>query len=753
MKTNRLLVWFILFGIFSSCSSKENPIDDNNNNPSGGENNPKELTITGTASNVTEFSAVLTGYANPTTDMGNVTVGILYSKEKEPSLQNGQQLISNELDRDNRYSVNAVDLSSNTTYYYRSFIKYGGLYRYGDTKSFNTLKVTATVETLTTTNVTEFSITLNGKVLLNGEEDLLKEAKFIYGENTSSLDDLLKSGESVTATVDNNGLFHSTVSGLKYASKYYYVAVAKVHDVVLYGEVCPTETKNINAKVECLETESITETKASLNGVLLIDSEESLTKDVWFLLSEESETIEKLKNSSTKLPSHINEDGKFTYNLKELEPGKKYYFASVAKVQDEIFYSDVNSFSTLPIEVSFDSNIKDITEISAVLEGTITCETVEELPIRIVMKYSSTKQEIETLEKSENSVDINLGTNNKFSVNIESLEPNTTYYYVIKAAVHNDVFYSTLSSFSTRAIDISVVTNEAQDVGYIQATLTGKVIDNCVASFTKEVGFSYWSSDKNESQAKTANAVLKDDGSFQMSIDDLELDTQYTYRAFTKVNNTIVSGDSRSFSTKKVPEGAVNMGLTKTNTDGSKTIVFWAYSNLGATKPEDGGDYYAWGETETKNNYNWDTYKWGNSRETLTKYNVKKENGVVDNITILEPGDDAAHVVLKGNWRIPTKEEWEQLLKECEWTWTTRNDVKGYEVKSKTTNNSIFLPAAGYMCFLGQLDYGTYGTYWSSSLDTIRPAYAWYLCMYVDNKWVTYNPRTDGRTIRAVYVE
>ncbi len=753
MKTSRLLAWFIFIGIISACSSKESPIDDNNTNSSEGENNPKELTITGTASNITEISAVLTGYANPTTDMGEVTVGILYSKEKEPSLQNGQQLISTELDRDNRYSVEAVDLSSNTTYYYKSFIKYGGLYRYGDIKSFNTLKVTATVETLTTTKVTEFSITFNGKVILNGKDELLKEAKFIYGENTSSLDDLLKSGETVTANVDKDGFFHSTVNGLKYGSKYNYVAVAKVHDVELYGEVCPTETKNINAKVECLETEFITEIKASLNGALFIDSEESLTKEVWFLLSDESDTIDKLINNGIKLPSQINENGRFTHNLKELEPGKAYYFVAVAKVQDQLFYSDVNTFSTLPIEVSFENSINNVTEISAILDGTVNYETVEKLPIGLVLKYSSTKQEIETLETSGNTVYINLGANNKFSVKLESLEPNTTYYYVIKAAVYHDVFYSTLSSFSTRALDISVITNDAQDVGYFQALLTGKVVDNCIASITKEVGFSYWATDQNESQAKTVYATLKDDGSFQMKIDDLQFDTQYTYNAFTKVNDSIFNGANHSFSTKKVPEGAVNMGLIKTNTDGSKNVVFWADTNLGATKPEDCGDYYAWGETETKDSYNWDTYKWGNSRETLIKYNVKEANGIVDNITILEPVDDAAHVMLKGNWRIPTKEEWELLLKECEWTWTKRNGVKGYEVKSKTTKNTIFLPTAGYMGFLGQSDVGTYGTYWSSSLDTIRPAYAWYLCMYVDNKWVTYNPRTDGRTIRAVYVE
>ena len=124
--------------------------------------------------------------------------------------------------------------------------------------------------------------------------------------------------------------------------------------------------------------------------------------------------------------------------------------------------------------------------------------------------------------------------------------------------------------------------------------------------------------------------------------------------------------------------------------------IKWATCNIGATKPEEYGGYYAWGETEEKSYYDWDTYKWCNGTyNSLTKYCTDSGSGRVDNKTVLDPEDDVAHIKWGGSWRMPTRDEIKELNDNCTWQWTTLNGVNGYRVTGPN-GNSIFLPAAGY---------------------------------------------------------
>ena len=151
----------------------------------------------------------------------------------------------------------------------------------------------------------------------------------------------------------------------------------------------------------------------------------------------------------------------------------------------------------------------------------------------------------------------------------------------------------------------------------------------------------------------------------------------------------------------------INLGLPS----GTK----WACCNVGATKPEAYGGYYAWGETEEKSYYDYSTYKWCNgSYFTQTKYCDSSFYGTVDNKTILDPEDDVAHVKWGGNWKIPTREQIRELLNNCNYEWTTVNGVKGGKFTSNINSKSIFLPAAGNR-WIGDLKYaGEHGYCWSS---------------------------------------
>ena len=180
----------------------------------------------------------------------------------------------------------------------------------------------------------------------------------------------------------------------------------------------------------------------------------------------------------------------------------------------------------------------------------------------------------------------------------------------------------------------------------------------------------------------------------------------------------------------------------------------WATCNIGATTPEDYGDYFAWGETSPKDNYDWSTYKYCNgSYTTLTKYNTKSNygnNGFTDNKTTLELSDDAAHTNWGGKWRMPTITEQQELINNCTWTWTTQNGVNGYKVTSKINGESIFLPAASYRYGTSVGYVGEAGYYWSSSLDESYPDLAFDFWFFSLNVAWSSNGRHDGRPIRAV---
>jgi len=168
----------------------------------------------------------------------------------------------------------------------------------------------------------------------------------------------------------------------------------------------------------------------------------------------------------------------------------------------------------------------------------------------------------------------------------------------------------------------------------------------------------------------------------------------------------------------------------------------WAKCNLGASKPSEYGDYYAWGETNPKANYSWDTYKFGTAKN-LTKY-----NGTDGKIT-LAPEDDAATAKLGAPWRMPTRHEINELLENCIWTWTTQDGKNGFNVKGPN-GKIIFLPAAGHRKGSELSNVGSWGYCWSGSLYT---PYSDYACsLYFDSgrfNWGTYY-RCYGFSVRPV---
>ena len=183
--------------------------------------------------------------------------------------------------------------------------------------------------------------------------------------------------------------------------------------------------------------------------------------------------------------------------------------------------------------------------------------------------------------------------------------------------------------------------------------------------------------------------------------------------------------------------------------------TLWATCNIGADSPEDYGDYFAWGETEPKDYYDWSTYKWCNGTSTtITKYCYNSsygDNGFTDGKTELDPEDDAAYVYWGPSWRMPTRAQQNELRDNCTWTWTTLNGVNGYLVTG-SNGNSIFLPAAGDLMQESNDLEGSHGLYWSRTLYTSYSYCAYDVSFSSVNVYCRTAARFCGFTVRAVRV-
>ena len=263
---------------------------------------------------------------------------------------------------------------------------------------------------------------------------------------------------------------------------------------------------------------------------------------------------------------------------------------------------------------------------------------------------------------------------------------------------------------------------------YIYFPYPGNYTDNTLY-FENYVG-SYWSSNlESDSYAK--------DIDFTSGMPSLNGDSRYHGQAVRPVYEDETESHD-------VDSDFVDLGLS------SGTL--WATCNIGASTPEEYGDYFAWGETSPKRNYDWSSYKFG-QESSFSKYNT------VDGLTQLELEDDAAYVILGKEWRMPTHEEELELAKECSWESVILNGISGYKITGPN-GNSIFMPRGGlydgtdYACEGSTLsNVNTCGWYWSSTLNSKGSSYAQGLCFYpslIEN--VVDHERCDGHNIRPVYV-
>ena len=360
----------------------------------------------------------------------------------------------------------------------------------------------------------------------------------------------------------------------------------------------------------------------------------------------------------------------------------------------------------------------EVTETTVVLNGNVTAAGNAPVTARGFMYGTSASN-------FSNSVECGAGTGS-FTANLTDLATCTTYYYKAYATNSVGTSYGEVMQFTTNTP--IVLTKGASVLPSCDgAILRGNVTSNGGIALTAR-GFLYGTSSNNLSQTVQANGTGT--GSFTSTIAGLTANTTYYYKAYATNSAGTAYGEILSFTTFPTTgtlngHDWVDLGLP--------SGLRWATCNVGASTSTAYGNYYAWGETSTKYYYTEDYYTYTANPTTL-------------------PSDrDAATANWGSGWRMPTKEEFEELKNNCTVTWTTQNGVNG-SLFTGPNGNSIFLPAAGYRYGSGGLDLaGSRGYYWSSSLYSSNTSHAWGFGINSNGSGVGNNVlRCRGLSVRAV---
>lgn len=708
------------------------------------ENDTKHICVTAEAKDVSETHATVYGYANLTNDMtGSIKMGFIVSETQMPSLDNGTRFYSKELNSENRFFVTLSGLQPGTKFYYRAFVYRNEVYNYGEVQSFITDSFSAVVTTGEVTSVSEKSASISSSVSIKSKDKLACSMGILFSQTATNKEAIIASGTNKRSSNVGGSNYSCSITGLKRGESYYYLAYGIIEGVLYYGEVKSFTTKDISMAVSTGDATDISESRATLNGSYSIVSEENLSTQFYFVWSNTPFSKENIPTNAKK--ERVSTNGSvLSLKISGLDYGKEYHFLAYAIVDGQTFYGEVRSFSTRSISATVvTGDCSNISEHKATISGSFQLNTIDRMDFNLFLYYDKNANTKENLISRGTKVSLPR-SEGSLSKSIESLSHSTTYYYIITAEIKESIFTGELKSFTTNEISGTIQTGGATEIKYHDAILNGKFSNKTIEKLRPTYGFYISSTASTKSDLKNNGMHISvqtdEDGSFYYKIADLQAHQRYYYLAYMVIEDVCFLGSVMTFETKEPPTGSIDLGLS----------VCWAPRNIGASDSKDCGEYYSWGETTpTPPGSKTPIYSWcippekNNQPGTITKYNTKSRYGSTDNKTVLDLNDDVAHVKMGGNWRIPTYDEWKELLDNCTWERVSVQDPSysygrngkgtGFKITSKKngyTDRSIFLPSAGRLSFgssMAVYEIWYEGFYWSSSLYIDNPWDAWYI--------------------------
>lgn len=660
-------------------------------------------------------------------------MGICYGLTQSPTSANAT--VVNVESQGQSFSVQLSQLKKGTTYYARAFAKNRNGIAYSNEVSFNTLTEVPTVVTTSISDVSYTSVTVSGNVTDGGGLEVTGRG-ICYATNPSYY---------FTRVPDDDdsgvGEYTCNITGLQDGTTYYVRAYAINSKGYAYGEILSFTTKEkVMPTVKTTSATNISYNTATVGGAVQDDGGANvMQRGICYSTSPNPTTV----SDNTA----IGVGATFTCNLTGLQAGTTYYVRAFATNAKGTAYGEQVTFTTKATTTATVATIPatNVSYHSATVGG----QLIDNGGIAVTESgvVYSTSQNPTTLDSKV----IPERQSDEFTIDLTDLQDGTTYYVRAYAVNANGTAYGEEVSFTTnKQIVLPSVTNAAvTQITETSAVAGGNVTNDGNASVTKRgVVYSvYQNPTVSDSKVSSDSGV----GQFTCNLTDLQPNTTYYVRAYAVNSQGTAYSKEVSFTTKEVsisdPTGTengygyVDLGLS----------VKWATMNVGASSPEDYGDYFAWGETEPKDYYEYSTYKWCNgSSTTLTKYNTSNSSGIVDNKMQLDLSDDAARANWGGNWRMPTDAEITELLDECTWIWIEQDGVDGYAITSKKNGNAIFLPTAGNYYDNELSGTGNFGEYWSSSLNMDYPDRAWVIYFHSTDTNRIHNTRCRGRSVRPV---
>lgn len=540
-------------------------------------------------------------------------------------------------------------------------------------------------------HISAISALLQGKANLGNSASSDLKVGFQYSKSAGILPSNSTTIEATDADASYN--YTAAITGLDPETKYYFRSFVRQNGQDTYGETKEFTTKDVASLLETKEASGVEATMATLNAKLDLSDVLYKSSAYGFLWGTSGAAL----NTDYKC-TEIG-DNAISAALTNLSHKTQYWYKAYVKHDSQTFYGEVKTFTTdvVPVEsvsldkteYTFNTIGNTLTLKATVLPADATDKSVE---------WSSDKEDVATVDANGR---VTAKGNGKATITVTAKDGNGAQ---ATCAVEVKQYVTSISIDKT---SITLVVGA-------EATLS-------VASVLPDNA-----NDKSSTWSSSDSAIASVDNSGKVT-------ARANGNATIKATANDGSGVFASCSVIVFAE-KVDMGI---KTSDGKTL-YWSTRNLCESgfvnSPEDYGDYYAWGETEPKKNYSWYTYKLrtsgdSNSNVKFSKYNTSSSYGPVDNKTVLEPEDDVASVKLGGKWRMPTDAEWTELMTKCTWTWTTNYNGTGVKgrIVTATNGNSIFLPAAGGWYSTTFNGAGSYGYYWSSSLYTDYPYYAWYV--------------------------
>ena len=383
---------------------------------------------------------------------------------------------------------------------------------------------------------------------------------------------------------------------------------------------------------------------------------------------------------------------------------------------------EVEEITTQGLPVVTTQEVREIGATSAVCGGNVTADGGATVTARGVCWSTSQNPTITGFHTTDGN-----GTGS-YTSNITGLNAGTTYYVRAYATNSEGTSYGSQKSFTTTQHyePPTVTTNNVTGITETTAVCGGNVTADGGATVTAR-GVC-WSTSQNPTISDSHTTDGSGTGSYTSNITGLNAGTTYYVRAYATNSKGTSYGSRKSFTTNAQINGHdfVDLGLS--------SGVKWATCNVGANSSSEYGKYYAWGEIAPKTSYDA-----GNS------VTYGQQIGDISG----NPQYDAARANWGGTWRMPTKVEFEELINNCTWTWTSEGGYNGYRVTGPN-GNSIFLPAAGYRSGTSLTNAGSYGYCWSSTPGEGNTRNAYGLYFYSDLHDTNWDHRNIGQSVRPV---